>query len=41
MFIVGNHELYLLANDNDNNYAINNCSRVKTILDKKTKGGDG
>src|SRR5574344_3144035 len=37
LFIVGNHELYLLANDNDNNYAINNCSRVKTILDQQSK----
>ena len=41
LFIVGNHELYLLANDNDNNYAINNCSRVKTILDQQSIGGDG
>ena len=41
LFIVGNHELYLLANDNDNNYAINNCSRVKTILEQQSIGGDG
>ena len=31
------HSIY----DNDNNYAINNCSRVKTILDQQSKGGDG
>lgn len=32
LFIVGNHELYLLSNDNVNKYAIGNCDRVKKIL---------
>lgn len=41
LFIVGNHELYLLANDSNNNYAINNCFSVKTILDQQSIGSDG
>lgn len=40
LFIIGNHELYLLANDKVNNYAINNCYRVKEIINKSLIGGD-
>lgn len=40
LFIVGNHELYLLANDNNNKYAIDNCHRVKNILVRQLCGGD-
>ena len=40
LFIVGNHELYLLANNSNNKYAINNCAYVEQLLKKSSNGGD-